>query len=251
MISGAACGDLSDHPALDWRADMPLAGRVVSPIRGCRTGLRVQVLGHSNPHNRLFLGGHRDSPAPSSTPASAHPPLAERSSAARALPPRSPLQMPCRVLVPAARLDVPGREMPPSELELKANYQLRKLDHEHQRARRRMRRGRYRSQDVSRDKQSQCRHHERSSRKARGARSEDRTADCAGNGESGDKETSRACRDAEASSHRWEHAADHEGVRAYRERSDSQHDQRAPEAREILPGRPWQVRFPRPGREGG
>jgi uncharacterized protein DUF1275 len=37
-------------------------------------------------------------------------------------------------------------------------------------------------------------------------------------------ETSRACRDAEASSHCWQHTADHEGVRAYRKGADSQHD---------------------------
>ncbi len=48
---------------------------------------------------------------------------------------------------------------------------------------------------------------------------QDRGTERVGNGEGGDKEACRAGRDAEASGHRWQHAADDEGVRAYGERA--------------------------------
>jgi len=55
--------------------------------------------------------------------------------------------------------------------------------------------------------------------KARAGDSKDRCAECVGNSEGSDKQTGRACGDIEAASHRWQYAADHEGVRAYGERA--------------------------------
>jgi hypothetical protein len=61
--------------------------------------------------------------------------------------------------------------------------------------------------------------------KARAGDSKDRCAECVGNSEGGDKQTGRACRDTETAGHRWQHAADHEGVRAYGERAGGEHDE--------------------------